>query len=172
MVEASERPEQFIAEKFKVTLNNGNNTISIGHLSGDGLRFKNIVLCASDEAPAALKPTLKFRTIKEYESECGEPAVMLDSTYVRLFAPKRKGREANIIFKYLVKAYDELYHIVGMHTEYKIVVYHFPENSEHAFGGTSNYTIWYGYNNLKLSSQKEWTRYKVPHVSGYIEPVR
>ena len=116
-----------------------------------------------------LNPSLKFPTLEAYESECAEPGIIFDSTYVMLFAPKRKTKEAGIIFRYLVKAYDELYSIVGMHTEYKIVVYHFPQNNKNAFGGTSNCTIWYSYKNLDLASQKEWTQYKVPHVSGYIE---
>ena len=127
---------------------------------------------ARDEAISSvpkLNPSLKFPTLESYEAECAEPGIILDSTYVQLFAPKKKAKEAGIIFKYLVKAYDELYSIVGIHAEYKMVVYHFPENNENAFGGTSNSTIWYGYKNLDLDSQKEWTQYKVPHVSGYIE---
>ncbi len=116
-----------------------------------------------------LNPSLKFPTLKAYESECSEPGIVLDSTYVQLFAPKKKLKEAKIISRYLVQAYDELYSIVGIHTKYKMVVYHFPENNKNAFGGTSNSTIWYGYKNLDLDSQKKWTQYKVPHVSGYIE---
>lgn len=116
-----------------------------------------------------LKPSLKFKTLAEYETECKEPGVILDSDFVMMFAPKAKAKEAKIIFKYLVKAYDELYRIVGMHTEYKIAVFHFPENNEHGWGGTGNCEIEYSDKNLDLSSQKEWQQYKVPHVSGYIE---
>ena len=116
-----------------------------------------------------LKPNLKFKTLSEYEAECKEPGVMLDSDFIMLFAPKTKTKEAKIIFRYLVKAYDELYRIVGRHTEYKIVVYHFPENNKHGWGGTHNCEIGYSYRNLDLESQKEWKKYKVPHVSGHIE---
>ncbi len=116
-----------------------------------------------------LKPSLKFKTLPEYEAECKEPGVMLDSDFVTMFAPKAKAKEAKIIFRYLVKAYDKLYRIVGRHTEYKIVVYHFPENNKHGWGGTSNCEIGYSYKNLDLASQKEWQQYKVPHVSGHIE---
>jgi hypothetical protein len=112
---------------------------------------------------------MKFPTLKAYEAECKEPGIMLDDTCLRLFAPKRKSREAEIVFRYLVKAYDELYSIVGSHPEYKLVIYHFPENNEHGWGGTSECAIWYGYKNLEFESQKEWTQYKVPHLSGYIE---
>ncbi len=118
---------------------------------------------------ALLKPSLKFKTLPEYEVECKEPEVMFDSDFVMMFAPKAKAKEAKIIFRYLVKAYDELYRIVGRHTEYKIVVYHFPENNKYGWGGTSNCEIGYSYKNLDLASQKEWRQYKVPHVSGHIE---
>ncbi len=168
-IDAIERPNQFIDEKFSVSLNKGANNITICYISGDGLHFKNIALTSSDKVPSAIRPTLKFQTLKSYESECGEAGIMLDSVHVRLFAPKRKANEAKIIFEYLVKAYDELYNIVGMHTEYKLVIYHFPENNEHAFGGTSDYAIWYSHKNLDLELQDEWRKYKIPHVSGYIE---
>ena len=48
-------------------------------------------------------------------------------------------------------------------------MYHFPDNHPDGFGATSKYTIWYGYKNLDLQASDEWRRYKVPHVSGYIE---
>jgi hypothetical protein len=122
-----------------------------------------------DVQKPVLKPSLKFKTLSEYEAECKEPGVMLDSDFVIMFAPKAKAKEAKIIFGYLVKAYDELYRIVGRHTEYKMAVFHFPENNEHGWGGTGNCEIEYSSKNLDLASQKEWQQYNVPHVSGYIE---
>ena len=86
----------------------------------------------------------------------------MDSTILKQFGLKEK--EAKIIFRYLVKAYDELYRIVGRHTEYKIVVYHFPENNKHGWGGTSNCEIGYSYKNLDLASQEEWQKYKIPEI--------
>jgi len=171
LADAKQKPNQTITEKFKVKPNQGDNDIIIQHLSGDGLRFKYIFLSTSDREPLTplLNPNLKFPMLKAYEAECKEPGIMLDDTRLRLFAPKRKAREAKIVFRYLVKAYDELYSIVGSHPEYKLVIYHFPENNEHGWGGTSNCTIWYSYKNLEFESQKEWTQYKVPHLSGYIE---
>ena len=171
LANAEEKPNQTITEKFKVKLIQGDNNIIIRYLSGDGLRFKYIFLSKSDSelSRPLLKPNLKFPTLKAYETECGEPGVMLDNTRLRLFAPKRKTKEAEIVFQYLVKAYDELYSIVGSQPEYKLVVYHFPENNEHGWGGTSECAIWYSYKNLEFESQKEWVEYKVPHLSGYIE---
>jgi hypothetical protein len=107
--------------------------------------------------------------LKAYEAECEESGIMLDSTTIRLFASKRKALEAAKVFGYLVRAYDELYLLVGIHPEYKLVIYHFPEGNENGWGGTSNCTIWYSYENLDLNSQKEWREYEVPHLSGYIE---
>jgi hypothetical protein len=118
-------------------------------------------------ADQPLKPTLKFPTAESYEKEIAEPAVLLQSDHVWLFAPKRKSSEAAIIFKYLVAAYDQLYAIVGVHTKYKIVVYHLPKG----WGGTSECVIEYDYSNLDLDKFDEWRRYKVPHVSGYIEEI-
>ncbi|MCF7956241.1 MAG: ankyrin repeat domain-containing protein [Phycisphaerae bacterium] len=126
-------------------------------------------LKAKETYKAKLKPTLKFKTLSEYQAECKEPSIVLDSDFVIMFAPKKKAREAKIIFGYLVKAYDELYRITGGHTEYKIAVYHFPENNKHGWGGTGNCEIEYSYKSLDLDSQKEWQQYKIPHVSGYIE---
>ncbi len=171
LADADRKPNQFIVEKFKVKLNEGHNGITLNYLSGNGMRFKYIFLSTSDKDPAIplLNPNLKFPTLKAYEAECKEAGIMLDDTRLRLFAPKRKAREAKVVFRYLVKAYDELYRSVGLHPEYKLVTYHFPENNEHGWGGTSNCTIWYSYKNLEFESQKEWTQYKVPHLSGYIE---
>jgi hypothetical protein len=116
-----------------------------------------------------LNPNLKFSTLAAYEVEIKKSGVILDSNYVCLFAPKEKTQEAKIVFRYLVRAYDELYRIVGRHTEYKIVVYHFPEDNPNFGGGTSNCTLWYGNINLDLASSEEWKKFHVPHVSGYIE---
>jgi hypothetical protein len=120
-------------------------------------------------SPRMLKPSLKFKTVEEFEKEIGEPAALLDSANVCFFAPKRREKEAKIVFRYLVKAYDALYQIVGMHTDYKIVVYAFPKGNPHGWGGTSECSIEYDDANLDLARQPEWTGYKVPHVSGYIE---
>ena len=68
-----------------------------------------------------------------------------------------------------MRAYDELYRIVGIHTKYKIVVYSLPKDNPLCIGGTSECTIWYSYKNLDFQSQEEWKQYRVPHVSGYIE---
>lgn len=171
LADAEEKANESVVEKLKVKLHQGDNNIIIRHISGDGLRFKYIFLSKSNSEPLTplLNPNLKFPTLKAYEGECKEPGIMLDDPCIRLFAPKRKAREAGIVFGYLAKAYDELYRIVGSHSEYKLVIYHFPENNEHGWGGTSQCTIWYSYKNLEFESQKEWTRYKVPHLSGYIE---
>ena len=128
-----------------------------------------IVNAKEDIQMPLLKPSLKFKTLPEYEEEIKEAGVLLENDYVYLFAPKIKSKEAKIIFDCLIKAYNELYKIVGMHTEYKVAVYHFPENNKHGWGGTSNCEIGYSYKNLDLASQKEWQQYKIPHVSGYIE---
>ncbi len=171
LVDAASKPNQAIISKFKVPLKSDNNTITLRHLSGDGLRFKYIFISNSDRDPSMplLNPALKFPTLKSYETECNEPGIMLDDGRLRLFAPKTMAREAEIVFGYLLKAYDELYKIVGSYPEYKMIIYHFPENNEHGWGGTSNCTIWYSYENLEFESQKEWTQYNVPHLSGHIE---
>jgi hypothetical protein len=46
-----------------------------------------------------------------------------------------------------------------------MVVYHLPKG----WGGTGECVIEYDYTNLDFASSAEWTRHKVPHVSGYIE---
>jgi hypothetical protein len=124
-------------------------------------------LATTTSAPAEqpLKPDLKFPTADSYERAIGEPGVLLQSDHVWLFAPKRKATEAGMIFKRLTAAYDELYAIVGVHTKYKIVVYHLPKG----WGGTSECVIEYDYSNLDLEKSEEWKKHKVPHVSGYIE---
>ena len=116
-----------------------------------------------------LDPSLKYPDLKSFEGAIGESAVLLKSDHVWVFAPKRLEKEAGIVHPYLVKAYDALYDIVGVHTGYIIVVYHFPKGHADAFGGTTNCTIWYDDTNLKLDRHEEWTKHRVPHVSGYIE---
>lgn len=116
-----------------------------------------------------LKPSLKSKTREAFQREIGEPAVLIDSENVCFFAPKRKAKEAAIVFQYLVAAYNELYRIVGMHTEYKIAVYAFPKGSPRGWGGTSLCSIEYDDSNLDFGQFPEWTRHKKPHVVGYIE---
>ena len=58
---------------------------------------------------------------------------------------------------------------MGVHTKYKILVYAFPKGTPGVRGGTSGCVIKYDDQNLDLANQTEWTKYHVPHVSGYIE---
>ena len=88
---------------------------------------------------------------------------------MRLLAPKRRAKAAEVVFPYLVKAYNELHRLTGLHTQYKMVIYHFPKGSEHGWGGTSDCSIWYSEESLDLDAQSEWQRHRVPHVAGYIE---
>ena len=171
LVNGKETPYRCLVEKYRVRLAEGENNIWLRRLSGDGLRFKYLFLSESEEGPERplMNPELKFPTLKAFEAESGEAGVMLDDDRLRLFAPQRKAKEAEIVFGYLLKAYDELYGIVGSYPEYKIVVYNFPVGNEHGWGGTSNCTLWYSEKNLDFESQTEWTKYKVPHLSGYIE---
>jgi hypothetical protein len=117
----------------------------------------------ADEQP--LKPDLKWPTLEMYSAEIGEPGVLLQGDHLWLFAPKSREKEAGIIFKYLTRAYEELYRTVGVHTKYKLIVYHLPRG----FGGTSECVIEYDYTNLDFDKSEEWRKHKVPHVSGYIE---
>ena len=86
-----------------------------------------------------------------------------------MFVPKRREKAAAIVLPYLVRAYDELYKIVGVHTRYKIVVYAYPKGFPGVRGGTSGCIIRYTDKNLDLTRHAEWKQYREPHVSGYIE---
>lgn len=172
LMDGTEAPYKDTADCFRVKLQQGENHILLQYLSGDGLRFKNIALCNFDDPsllPPPLNPELKFPTLGSYESEIKELGILLKSSYVWLFASRKREREAKIILEYLEKAYQELYRIVGRHPRFKIIVYHFPEGNPYARGGTSNCAIWYSYKNLSLETQEEWNQHHVPHVSGYIE---
>lgn len=169
LVKAAETPNAVIQEKFRLRLAKGQVALTLKHLSGDGLRFQQIALSRSQQPPRATRPDLKYPTLASYERTIREPGLMLDGEHVTLFAPKIRQAQARAVFGRLTRAYDALYNTVGVHTPYKIVVYHFPENHRDARGGTSNCVIWYSYKNLDPKSWEEWRRYKVPHVCGYIE---
>ncbi|MCL4695399.1 MAG: ankyrin repeat domain-containing protein, partial [Candidatus Hydrogenedentes bacterium] len=125
---------------------------------------------ASEAAtPSGLNPSLKYVNLPSFETAIGQPGCLLQSDRIWMFAPKFREDSANVVFPYLVNAYDVLRGIVGVDTEYVIVVYNFPEGSKEAFGGTSNCAIYYDDTNLQLDRYSEWTQYGVPHVSGYIE---
>ena len=109
-----------------------------------------------------LKPSLEFKTLEAFEKEIKEPALLLSSEHVCFFAPKRKEKEAAIVFPYLIAAYNELYLIVGVHTEYKIAVYAFPKRNPRGWGGTSLCSIEYDESNLDLEQCPEWTTYHRP----------
>jgi Ankyrin repeats (3 copies) len=116
-----------------------------------------------------LNPSLKYPDLASFEATIGQPACLLKSDHVWLFAPRSLEKEACIVHEYLVRAYDALYEIVGVDTQYITVVYNFPKGHKDAFGGTSNCTIWYDDTNLRFEQHEEWREYKMPHVSGYIE---
>ncbi len=126
---------------------------------------------ALSEAPErqGLNPSLKYPDLESFERAIEQPALLLKSRHVWLFAPEAFAKQAKIVHPYLTKAYDSLYGIVGAHTKYIIVIYNFPKGHPDASGGTSNCTIWYDDTNLKLDQHQEWTSHGVPHLSGYIE---
>ncbi|MHC5039040.1 MAG: hypothetical protein ACYTHM_17160 [Planctomycetota bacterium] len=172
VVDGAKRP--YIPVRWALLLNHraGEHVLRLRHLSGDGLRLKRLTLARTEEKkrlPQTLRPVLKFPTLTSYEKEIKEKGVVLDSEHVRIFAPWKRAKEARIVGNLLERAYRELVRIVGMHTQYKIVVYHFPKDHPDFSGGTSRCTIWYGYGNLDFDAQPEWKQHKVPHVSGYIE---
>lgn len=117
------------------------------------------------DPPPPVKPNLKFPTLGDYEKEIAEKGLLVQNDFVWLFSPNRKAKEAKIIHGYLARAYNELYSIVGQHTKYKIVVYLSPKG----WGGTGECVIEYDYSNLDFEKSEEWTKYRVPHVSGLIE---
>lgn len=169
LVEAAAQPYDRVEDKLQIGQTAGEHQMSLRYLSGDGLHLERIALVAAAELPLILNPALKFPTLKSYQREIKEAGVLFDGDRVRLYAPKRRAKEARLVFRYLEKAYDDLYRIVGMHTKYRMVVYHFPPGNPHARGGTSNCTLWYGYENLNFDAHPEWRLHRVPHVSGYIE---
>src|SRR5439155_18548078 len=114
-------------------------------------------------------PDAPFTTAEAFSKAIGSQAVMLDSTNVSILAPKARQQAAAIVLPYLVKAYDELYKIVGVHTKYKMLLYAYPKGTPGVRGGTSGCIIKYTDENLVLTNQPEWKRYHLPHVSGYIE---
>ena len=170
-IDATTAPDQDHDERFSLTLGAGKNTIVLRFLSGDGLRFSQITLATTEAKPQirTLKPTLKYPTLAAFEQAIGEPALLLDSEHVCFFAPKRREQAARIVFPYLERAYTELYGIVGVHTKYKVAVYAFPKGHADGWGGTGECAIEYSDENLILEASEEWTRHKVPHVSGFIE---
>jgi len=124
-----------------------------------------------ESSKQSLNPSLKYPDLTSFEKAISQKACLLQSEHVYFFAPKFYESESKIIFSYLIKAYDALKEIVGIDTEYIIVVYNFPKGHPDAWGGTSNCTLWYDDSNLKLYQHEEWKRYKIPHVSGYIEEI-
>jgi hypothetical protein len=123
----------------------------------------------SNDRSQRLNPELRYPDLPSFEAAIGQPACLLKSEHVYLFASKAREEAATIVLPYLARAYDVLYGIVGVHTEYIIVVYNFPRGHKDAFGGTSNCTLWYDDDNLDLARHEEWTQYGIPHVAGYIE---
>jgi len=172
IVTAAERPYMRERSVFVLNHDSGKHTLRLRHLSGDGLSFDRLTLAGvedTDSLPQTLRPQLLFPTLDSYEKEIGESAMLVDGAHVRLYAPAKKTKEAKVVARYLERAYKELFRLVGIHTKFKIVVYHFPEENPHWKGGTSECAIWYGYGNLDFDSHTEWKRHKVPHLSGYIE---
>ena len=117
----------------------------------------------------AFHPDAVITTAEAFSAAIKKPAVMLDSPNLRMLAPKPLTNAAAIVLPYLERAYDELYKIVGVHTKYKILIYAWPKGTPGVRGGTAGCVIKYTDENLYLVNQSEWTKYHVPHVSGYVE---
>jgi hypothetical protein len=122
-----------------------------------------------DPSVRTINPGANFQDLAAFETAIGGPAVLLRSENVWLFAPKSREEAANIVHPYLVGAYDALHEITGVHTEYIMAIYNLPEGHKDAFGGTKNCSIYYGDRNLRMDEHEEWQRFRIPHVSGYIE---
>jgi hypothetical protein len=121
------------------------------------------------EGTRGFHPDAPYITTEAFSKAIGKPAVMLDSPNLSILAPKTREQAAAIVLPYLVRAYDELYKIVGVHTKHKILVYAYPKGTPGVRGGTSGCVIKYTDENLDLANQSEWKQHRVPHVSGYIE---
>ena len=126
-------------------------------------------LTPATEGTRGFHPDAPYTTVEAFSKAIGSQAVMLDSTNVSILAPKARQQAAAIVLPYLVRAYDELYNIVGVHTKYKILVYAYPKGTPGVRGGTSGCVIKYTDENLDLANQSEWKQHRIPHVSGYIE---
>jgi hypothetical protein len=104
-------------------------------------------------------PDAPYTTAEAFSKAIGSQAVMLDSPKVSILAPKRREQAAAVVLPYLVRAYDEPYRIVGVHTKYKILVYAYPKGTPGVRGGTSGCVIKYTDENLDLASQ--YVRYRL-----------
>jgi hypothetical protein len=124
---------------------------------------------APESVKQSLNPFLKYRDVSSFEWAIGQSACLLTSEHIYFFAPKSYEAESKIILPYLIKAYDALRDIVGVDTEYILVVYNFPKGHREGWGGTGNCTLWYDDSNLRLGEHEEWKRRRIPHVAGYIE---
>ncbi len=111
---------------------------------------------ATEPARQRLNPSLKYPDEASFAAAIGQPACLLKNDHVYLFAPKTREKGAKIVLPYLVKAYDELYRIVGVDTNYIIVVYNFTKGHPDAFGGTSECAIYYDDIDLDLEQHPEW----------------
>ncbi len=147
-------------------ISNGHPATADAIRSAGGLAQRPVSEASPDDR---LNPSLRYRDLASFETAIDGRGLLLKDENVWLFAPQERDTGANTVFPYLVRAYDELRSIVGVDTEYIIVVYNFPPQHKDAFGGTSNCTIYYDDHNLRLDKHEEWTTYGVPHVSGYIE---
>ncbi len=172
---AESAPYEWNEEKFRVSVNRGGSQIRFRLLTPDAVvRLKDVALCRYDSLeplPHPVCPTVVLRNLAEFEEAIREPALMLDSKYVRLFAPKKMETQARIAFPYIKKGYDTFYEMIGMHTNYKLVVYASPRWSPHCWGGTATGAtlIPYGYNLLDLETQEQWKRHRVPRLIGLFE---
>ena len=99
LVFAEKTPNARVGSAFKFRAAKGANEIVLRYLSGNGLHFKRLALTTS-VAPLASQTfavTLKWPTLAAFSKECGEPGVVIDSEHVRLFAPKRREKDAQIV---------------------------------------------------------------------------
>lgn len=173
LVDGAKMPYQDQQALFPIHSVPGPNTIVLKYLSGDGLRFCALALTSGKDLGPSLSPNLKHPTLASFEKAIGQPGVLLDSEHIVLFAPKGRQEAARIVLPYLVRAYDELYKIVGVHTKSKLAVYAFPKGHSEVRGGTytDRGSIDYDDTNLDLAASSEWQQYRVPHVSGFIEEI-
>src|SRR5690606_32424681 len=106
-------------------LQNGHEGTANRIRQAGGTTGESMIASSTAVRAREINPSAPFQDVKSFERAIGMRATLLTDDNVWFFGPKALEEQMTIVFPYLTQAYEELFDIVGQHTEYIIVTYAF-----------------------------------------------
>lgn len=170
-IETAQRPYAWYRDDFICRLGTGSeHIVEICSLPGfsSEIRFAGIRMAAVDAKDYQPLCYESIGSLQRYEKEIGAKGTVVKSSHLWVFAPYKDAAKAELLAKFLEKAYAQMKSIYGMDTIFKFSVEHYREGHERGWGGISGAgTI--GYTTEALERFGRFKKTDVRGFAGYTE---